>query len=147
MGGFQATATFRQTWGGCDGCSSSPDRVFGVSLVPACWCHDWAYGGHTHLGGTARARKRIDQMFRRNVKRCLYLDGKPPGLAEQVADLYYAGVRAGGAFHFRYSGGLWRARLTEAALLAVELPNLARWMVSSVEKIVESFYGVTLRGG
>jgi hypothetical protein len=64
-----------------DGCTLSPDGWWGG----ACVAHDGRYFN----GGSAADRKRADQELRDNMIK----NGAPPA----VANLYYYGVRAGGA--------------------------------------------------
>ena len=73
-----------------NGCSCCPDEYGGVDLRPACHWHDYAYS----VGGDEPARKRADQAFYRNLRRC--------DLGRLMAGIYYRRVRLFGMQHWPY---------------------------------------------
>lgn len=93
---------------GCDGCSFSPDRLFGIELWPACVVHDYHYRAKIYF------RRFADTCFYYNLLLVCRQQGAPAWLARCLAWLYWGRVRIwGGA---AYGGGcrtpLWR-RLAE----------------------------------
>jgi len=51
----------------CDGCTMSPDSLFGVDIRPACLLHDYAY----LIGGNEADRLQADRNLRDNIKTCV----------------------------------------------------------------------------
>jgi len=81
-----------------NGCSYSPDVVFGNDLRPAAHFHDYHYSQehreqHHH---DERARYQADQLFRLNLRSC--------GL-RLLAVVYYCRVRLWGHMAYQYNEG------------------------------------------
>lgn len=76
----------------CNGCTMSPDKVFGVDLSPACYWHDYAY----MLGGGENMRLLSDRLFFHNLRSC--------GAGYFVSMAYYLAVRVVGHWFFNYRG-------------------------------------------
>ncbi len=85
----------------CNGCGSAqakfdfiPDTVYGLSVKPACYIHDWDYS----IGETIKYKKMADRRFRNNMLRlidsgsCRLLKG----LRRRRALKYYYAVKAFG---------------------------------------------------
>lgn len=85
----------------CDGCSSSPDRLFGVDIWPACVIHDYHYREGV-IGGTWHARRAADRILRANIRDQFNRAGKPRR-GRLVARLYYGRVRIWGAKAFKFA--------------------------------------------
>lgn len=82
----------------CNGCSYSPDFLFGKAAWPACVIHDYQYNQ------TAVDRSEADAIFKRNFKYCLEAEGMPGWLAGAFAAIYYRVVRREGARFYNGKG-------------------------------------------
>lgn len=83
----------------CNGCTLSPDHVFGKIVWPACVAHDYQYSAHSTID-----RAEADATFRRNLEWCLWAQGVLRPLAWIVAAFYWWGVRRTGRICYRGSG-------------------------------------------
>jgi hypothetical protein len=72
-----------------DGCSTSPDSLFGKSFIHCCVAHDFDYW----VGGTERQKNQADE----SLKQCI--QATMPHL-KVIATIYELGVVAGGKPHF-----------------------------------------------
>ena len=77
-----------------DGCSNSPDRIFGFDFRWSCKIHDWRYCGRCHPAGTMHYQNKLtaDQELRENLKASL------PWRWRWVSRVYWRGVQIGGGF-------------------------------------------------
>ena len=77
-----------------DGCSNSPDEVFGFEFRWACRIHDWRYCTRCHLPGTMHyaSKQRADRELRQFIRASL------PWRWRWVSRIYWRGVQAGGGF-------------------------------------------------
>ena len=69
-----------------DGCTFFPDTIRGISLLPPCVEHDYAY----YLGGSKEDRLKADKQLRKRVKEL--------GMPKVAATMYYAVRFFGGRF-------------------------------------------------
>ena len=79
-----------------DGCSISPDAVYGRPVWPACIIHDWHYSGQV-------SRWKADWIFQRNVYRLLRMGGLFFAYSFAVSLMYWWAVRSRGGS--AYNGG------------------------------------------
>lgn len=86
-------------WGGCDGCTSSPDYWMGYAVWPACVIHDWHYCDE----GPDIPRILADLIFRINIWRVLRAQGCPRYRSAYVALAYWSAVAASGRRYFKRS--------------------------------------------
>lgn len=82
----------------CNGCTMSPDFLFGKRAWPACVIHDY------HYNETSLSRLVADQLFRENLKISLKADGMPGFLAATLAWGYYRAVRRAGKSRYHGAG-------------------------------------------
>lgn len=78
-----------------DGCTNSPDSIFGFDFKWACRIHDWRYCTRCHDPGsmTYETKLRADMELKRHFKSSLPLRWR------WIRYVYYAGVLAGGGFN------------------------------------------------
>jgi hypothetical protein len=76
-----------------DGCTGSPDSLFGITIREACRWHDWAYFLRREHGISSRFM--ADFWFHRNVFRLCREQGAGVIVAWFVAVPYLLGVRLG----------------------------------------------------
>lgn len=60
----------------CDGCTFSPDYLFGVDVWIAGVIHDFHYEDPPPLGGTWHGRREADRALRDNIRRLFELKGE-----------------------------------------------------------------------
>ncbi len=72
-----------------DYCSYSPDKLFGVKISYACYCHDRQYRNEVRLRKT---RKGADNSLRNQIKNMFYKKNKKV-LGLIVGNIYYFFVR------------------------------------------------------
>lgn len=83
----------------CNGCTLSPDNLFGKDTWPACVVHDYQYSRHSTID-----RAEADATFRRNMEWCLWAQGVLRPIAWVVAVFYWRAVRRGGGPHYQGLG-------------------------------------------
>lgn len=78
-----------------DGCSSSPNHIFGFNFQDACQRHDFAYRNLGHQGRlNSDTRKEADQNFSQDLKMvCMKVTHSKKGLCTLSRVIYFSGVR------------------------------------------------------
>lgn len=84
-------------WFVSNGCTCSPDSLFGVDISLACHYHDWHYRHRWPGGNNEKARYIADRYFLFNLKEC--------GLPAPIAFFYYGRVRLWGHTLYKYDEG------------------------------------------
>jgi hypothetical protein len=103
-----------------DGCTNSPDKLFGFNFKWACQIHDWRYCSRCHEPRNMRHQDKVaaDRELRKNIKSSL------PFRWRWVAFVYYTAV-------WRYGGlGSWDSCLTTDKKCRHNVGK-PKWMASS----------------
>lgn len=107
-----------------DGCSNSPDDLWGFDFGWACRIHDWRYCTRCHPAGSRdyEHRQRADRELRENLRTSL------PWRWRWVSWIYWRGVQAGGGFD------AWNSCGPEDGDRCRHNRKMPRWMVKQAEQ-------------
>jgi hypothetical protein len=110
-----------------DGCSNSPDTIWGFDLRPFCKIHDWRYCGRSHPAGTMHYANKLvaDDELAENIGSAL------PWRWRFVRILYLRGVQIGGGFD------AWNSCGPEDGELCRHNVELPAWMHSANYRALE----------
>ncbi len=111
-------------WFESNGCSRSPDVLFGVDLRPAAHWHDWGYSLASvdvtdPRPRTEQTRYERDQEFLANIKTC--------GLRRPFRAAYYYRLRLWGHFAYEYTPGFEPNRWSPRFWLGLFFGRYVTW--------------------
>ena len=117
-----------------DGCTRSPDSIFGFDFRWACRIHDWRYCSRAHVAGrmTYGYKVAADYELRENI------ESGPPWRWRWFAPIYQGAVLFAGGWNAFDSCGIERGPVCRHDL---ELPD---WMRAQVEAL-EGLDGAALK--